>query len=268
MEDIIPEGRLAELLAAGYRITYAEDTATGDGWFADLRDQLGRVTESGGGHTKDAAREHLAERVERDGREAAQARAAAPRGGELEKLLGQAYEVTLTADGADPVEYWAHVRLGGGPMSTAAGATIAEAVWAASPLHDDDEPFPGTACPATFGGVPCTESGAHQFHYGPDEGNGVRRMWEDGDDAIGLEVEDLRERVDVLEDDRDGRERDVRLLIRALCDILAMERAGGFVARLGDGAAPAAAKWYCAGCGGQFAGEEPPSHRCGGCSPA
>lgn len=49
----------------GHSITFTEDTVVGNGWFADLRDQLGRVIESGGGHTQDAARAHLLERVQR-----------------------------------------------------------------------------------------------------------------------------------------------------------------------------------------------------------
>lgn len=64
---------------------------------------------------------------------------------ELRKLLDQGYEVTLQSGG--PVDrerdeypgYWAHVRLGGGPLHTASGKTPELAVWNASPIHRDDE---------------------------------------------------------------------------------------------------------------------------------
>jgi len=53
----------AAAVPAGYHVTYTEDTVTGGGWFADLRDELGRVAESGGGHTREAARARLLERA-------------------------------------------------------------------------------------------------------------------------------------------------------------------------------------------------------------
>jgi hypothetical protein len=51
---------------AGYTISYTQDTMLGNGWWADLRDELGRVRESGGGHTQEEARARLLERVARD----------------------------------------------------------------------------------------------------------------------------------------------------------------------------------------------------------
>jgi hypothetical protein len=57
---------MGDTIPTGYTITYTHDTAIGDGWWADLRDELGRVRESGGGHTQEAARAHLLERVARD----------------------------------------------------------------------------------------------------------------------------------------------------------------------------------------------------------
>ena len=147
VEDIIPQGRLAALLAQGYSLTYAEDTVIGDGWFADLRDQLGRVAESGGGRTQAAARAHLAERIERADctAEAAKAARAIPAGaaGELRRLLDAGHEVTLS--GADG-QYECFIRKGSGGAGSdwlALDETPERAIWAASPLHGDDEPYPG-----------------------------------------------------------------------------------------------------------------------------
>jgi hypothetical protein len=206
VEDIMPQGRLAGLLASGYTITYAEDTVIGEGWFADLRDQLGRVRESGGGHTQAAALEHLAGRVERD--PAPESAPQPPAAGQLDRVLGPllaaAYEVTLTSGGpVDDDEFWAHVRLGGGPLLTAAGRTPAEAVWAASPLHGDDEPFPG--------GLPV-----------PGLADDVR--------TLSAEMSDVMERLDDIEGDR----RDMTILIRALGDLFTRAYPDGFVAKRGD----------------------------------
>lgn len=61
-------------------------------------------------------------------------------------LVAQGYEVAFTAGfGADPVA--AHVEKPGDPDAgcTALAYTAAAALWAASPLHADDEPFPAAA---------------------------------------------------------------------------------------------------------------------------
>lgn len=58
--------------------------------------------------------------------------------------IAAGFEVTFTAGfGADPVA--AHVEKSGDPDAgcTALGCTAAAALWAASPLHDDAEPYPG-----------------------------------------------------------------------------------------------------------------------------
>lgn len=58
-------------------------------------------------------------------------------------LLDAGYEITLRSGGSvDSDEYYAQVRLGGGPLLTGEGTTPAEALWTASPLHGDDEPYP------------------------------------------------------------------------------------------------------------------------------
>lgn len=53
------------------------------------------------------------------------------------------------------------------------------------PADDDGEPEPeGGPCAAVSpDGDPCTVTGAHHYHYGPDKGAGVRRMWEDEGDG-------------------------------------------------------------------------------------
>lgn len=68
-------------------------------------------------------------------------------GGHIAALVAQGYEVTFTVGfGADPVG--AHVEKPGDPDAgcTALGYTAAAALWAASPLHSDDEPMPGAGC--------------------------------------------------------------------------------------------------------------------------
>lgn len=67
-------------------------------------------------------------------------------------LLNAGYKVAIEPDliaakGLGPRRYWAHVEMDGdgeGPM-TAEGASPAEAIWAASPLHHDNEPMPPLA---------------------------------------------------------------------------------------------------------------------------
>ena len=70
----------------------------------------------------------------------------------LAALLDAGYEVHLEPDydgsSATAPRYWAHVEKPGEPPRTAEGPTPAEAVWTASPLHADDEPFPGDGCRA------------------------------------------------------------------------------------------------------------------------
>lgn len=64
----------------------------------------------------------------------------------LTALLDAGFEVTLerahVPGEPDERRYWAHVCLGEGTPITAEGKTPAEAIWAASPLHGDDEPMP------------------------------------------------------------------------------------------------------------------------------
>jgi hypothetical protein len=62
----------------------------------------------------------------------------------LTALLDAGYVVTLRSGGSvDQDEYFAQVRLGGGPLLEGEGKTPAEALWNASPLHGVDEPYLG-----------------------------------------------------------------------------------------------------------------------------
>jgi hypothetical protein len=58
-------GVLGQLLAAGHRVTYAEDLVWPGCWYADLRDAKGRCVETGGGATQAEALASLRERCER-----------------------------------------------------------------------------------------------------------------------------------------------------------------------------------------------------------
>lgn len=58
------DGVLGRLLAAGHRVTFAEDLAWPGSWYADLRDAQGRCVETGGGATQAAALAGLRERCE------------------------------------------------------------------------------------------------------------------------------------------------------------------------------------------------------------
>ncbi len=123
--------------------------------------------------------------------------------------------------------------------------------------------------------VPCTEQphrGGH--HYGPDEGNGVRRMWLDEAPAapadpldgvprcercglfpinhrggtciypggetekevsgLSADMADVFERLDAIE----GQRRDMALLIRILADVHEQLHPGGLVAQRGDKPGP------------------------------
>jgi hypothetical protein len=198
---------MGDTIPTGYTITYTQDTAIGDGWWADLRDELGRVRESGGGHTQEAARAHLLERVARDpladaGRVPA---TTDPRpytlAGHIGALLAAGYEVAFTPD-ADGI--FAHVDDRSDPQSdkgcTAGGKTAAEALWAASPLHGDDEPFPGEL-PA------------------PGLADDVRTLSADMTDVLG--------RLDAIED----HERTERALVHVIVQLMAASSPDGELAR-------------------------------------
>lgn len=59
-------------------------------------------------------------------------------------LIAEGYEVTFAA-GDPATAYWCHLdkKDDAGAGSTAGGKTLGEALWTASPLHGDDEPYPG-----------------------------------------------------------------------------------------------------------------------------
>jgi|SRR5712691_5454256 len=153
-------------------------------------------------------------------------------------LLHSGHEVTFdkTRDG----DFGVHVvRDLDGESWYSTGATLAEALWFASPLHADDEPFPGEACQAVSpDGDPCTEAGAHRFHYGPDEGGGVRRMWAGSDATPGSRpgvldagADDLYDRVNALEARHDKFDRVEAQLIHIMVALLVESRPDGELAR-------------------------------------
>lgn len=90
----------------------------------------------------------------------------------LTALLDAGYEVTLQSGGSvDSDEYYAHVRLGGGPLLTGEGKTPAEALWTASPLHGDDEPMPQDDAAELCSDVVCRHAkSAHLEHADHDLG--------------------------------------------------------------------------------------------------
>jgi hypothetical protein len=226
LTDIIPQGRLAALLDAGHALTYAEDTVIGDGWFADLRDGLGRVIESGGGHTQAAARAHLAERLERSEIPAPTAvpvPGAAIMHDHLTALLDAGYEVSLQSGGSvDGDEYFAHVRLGGGPLLTGDGKTPAEAIWTASPLHGDDERMPVLADLIAETSEGLTDALAD-----------VREVVDVNRKIAGLN-EDLADALDRLDDIEDKYTRDLSIMIRVVADRHQRAYPDGLVATRGD----------------------------------
>jgi len=101
----------------------------------------------------------------------------------LADLLAAGHEVTFAPTYGGHVEARIE-KLGDEPgfdTWTAVEDTPELALWAASPLHGDDEPFPGDGCASEIDGVRCTVHGKHQFHYGPERDGGIRRMWTDAD---------------------------------------------------------------------------------------
>jgi hypothetical protein len=64
--------------------------------------------------------------------------------GHIGALIADGYEVTFCA-GAGQDAFFVNLEKDGDPDAgcTAGGKTIAEALWTVSPLHDDDEPYPG-----------------------------------------------------------------------------------------------------------------------------
>jgi hypothetical protein len=122
-------------------------------------------------------------------------------------LLAQGLEVTFSADANGT---WANVdplpgqeAASGFEGCTAGGRTPLEALQAASPLLSDDAELPAPA--------------------GEDD---VRTLSGDMDDVL--------DRLEALEADRDGRERDMRALIRVIADLHAQLHPDGLVAQRGD----------------------------------
>jgi hypothetical protein len=196
MTDIIPQG---------HTITFTEDRAFPGNWFADLRDDQGRVRESGQGAGQAAARTDLLARVERAEREQPAPAPVDTRlptfAGHVAALLGAGYEVAFTPGGAHGVA--AHVEKPGDPEAgcTALGATAAAALWAASPLHD---------------GVPFTVT---------DEGSR-----DAGLDNLDDRLSAVEGKLEDLGDDRDT----LRLSWRVIADLVRVRIPDGFTARLGD----------------------------------
>jgi hypothetical protein len=164
---------------AGYTITYTQDTAIGDGWWADLRDGLGRVRESGGGHTQEEARARLLERVARDPlAEIDRDPRPYTLGGQVLALLARGFEVTFSLNTGAGDRFFVNLEKDGDPDAgvTAGSDTLDRALWAASPLHGDDEPFPGGACACGHAGGShweIAEPGNVSEVYGPRAGCAV-----------------------------------------------------------------------------------------------
>jgi hypothetical protein len=254
-EDIIPQGRLAELLEAGYSVTYAEDTVIGDGWFADLRDGLGRVTESGGGRTQAEARERLAERAEREPQAAAAADPGAPiMHNHLTALLDAGHEVTLDARD-EKGRYGVHItRDADGESWFALEDTAAAAIWTASPLRADDEPMPKIADLIAETSEELTEALGEVRAALPTPG------MRDDIRTLSAEMSDAFDRLDALE----GHRGDMSALIFMLGDLFTRVYPDGYTAASG-GQGIDSHVWYCAKCGGQCIGAEPVNHVCRGC---
>lgn len=64
------------------------------------------------------------------------------------------------------------------PANPEAAVAVAESIAHAAP--------PAPQCPMTLDGEPCTVPGVHAWHYGADQGDGLRRMWQDdqADNAV------------------------------------------------------------------------------------
>lgn len=131
---------LKQRLDDGWTLTFSQDTVWENWWFAILRAPGGGYAETGSGCTEEAATENLCERL-----------AAAASSGVfeaiLDELLATGHQVTLMKEpdgfGAEVIREADNQR-----WDSTMEDTPARALWAASPLHGDDEPFPGWPAPA------------------------------------------------------------------------------------------------------------------------
>jgi hypothetical protein len=172
----------------------------------------------------------------------------------LVALLHSGHEVTFdkTDDGDFGV---AVVREADGESWYAVDSAMDRALWAASPLHGDNEPMPG-----------------------PDVTT--------GQGALERDVEELWTRVEAIEAHR----RDLSLLVRMLADEFIVDHPGGLTAKRGDKPGPDddarfaaiekrldeltprggidSEKWNCARCGAECIGGRPHDDLCHQCEPA
>jgi len=188
-------------------------------------------------------------------------------------LLDAGYSVTVEPDlkaakGLGPRRYFAHVDMDGHPElgCTSDGATPAEAIWNASPLHDDDEPMPAIADLI----AETSEGLRDALGIVREEADPNRRITAMREDVTYL-IEDnakLADRISALEADR----RDMTVMIRALGDLITRAFPDGLLATHGDGPKPAEGNtqtvrvaegiidshsWACSKCGAQCIGPEP-----------
>lgn len=136
-------------------------------------------------------------------------------------LLDAGHEIRLERyenEGEKP-RYWAHVTdLGGANPRTAEGKTPADAIWTASPLHDDDEPVP-----KIFDLVAETSDGLREVLEAACETVDLKR------DVNGLvaEMSDVLDRLDGIEDKYT---RDMSIMIRVVAELHQRAYPDGLVA--------------------------------------
>jgi len=182
----------------------------------------------------------------------------------LTALLDGGYEVRLErwdGDGDQAVpRYWAHItERGGSNPRTAEGKSPAAAVWAASPLHADDEQMPDIINLIAEHGEGFRDIGAiireaaeaREAFEGRDLADDVTYLI--GDNAK------LADRISRLEADK----RDLSMMIRMAGDLFTRAFPDGLLARRGDQAVPPETvtvdshKWNCSACGAECIGPEP-----------
>ena len=156
----------------------------------------------------------------------------------LTALLDAGYSVTVEPDleaakGLGPRQYFAHVEMDGQPDlgCTAGGASPAEAIWAASPLHDDDEKMPAL------------------LNLMAEESDDFKEITADLREVAALKLGELNKDVDTLNGDmtdvldrldevEDKYTRDMSVMIRLAGDLFTRAFPGGLLATRGDGPAP------------------------------
>ena len=172
----------------------------------------------------------------------------------LAALLAAGYEVTFTQDDAGVACFIRLAPGGAGKDWLAIEDTPAKALWTASPLHGDDEPYPGDDLADGLTDDIIRAIRRNGYHAGVRDGH---------QQATDERVKALEANFHLLADAIRGR---LDAIDKRVAAATVTEEALRAVWEEGRASAGVDSHvWYCAKCGGQCIGTEPANSVCRGC---